>query len=94
MNLAHETFDDLNGVYVIWNSESGRVVRLGSGVIRDRLSKHRVDKVISKYKSLSVSWAKVHALQMEGVEAYLSDEYEPLIGERFPDRTRIKVNLI
>jgi hypothetical protein len=30
---------------------------------------------------------------MGGVEKYLSDFYKPAIGERFPERTPIKVNL-
>jgi hypothetical protein len=30
---------------------------------------------------------------MEGVEKYLADELDPNVGERFPDRTPISVNL-
>jgi len=30
---------------------------------------------------------------MEGVEKYLADTLSPVVGERFPDRTPIKVNL-
>lgn len=91
MNLNHEHFIELKGVYAIWSNKT--VVRLGSGLIKSRIIDHRNNIDISKYPDLKVTWAKVNSSQMEGVEKYLSDTLNPAIGERFPERTPIKVNL-
>ena len=91
LNLDHEVFNNLRGVYIIWNNDT--VVRVGSGIIRDRIAAHREDEEITAYNNLVVTWARVNANQMEGVEKYLADRYNPAVGERFPDRTPISVNL-
>lgn len=91
LNLAADLFKDLKGVYIIWIGK--QVVRLGSGIIKDRIATHRKDKAITAYKNLRVTWAKVNANQMEGVEKYLADTLKPAIGDAFPDRTPIPVNL-
>lgn len=80
------------GVYIIWNID-GKVVRLGQGVISDRLSDHRRDPKITRHGLLHVTWARVAPNDLDGVEAYLADVYGPLVGERFPDVTPIPVNL-
>jgi len=90
VNLDNDHFNNLRGVYIIWNSDT--VVRVGSGIIKDRIAAHREDDEISDYDNLKVTWAKVNATQMEGVEKYLADELDPAVGERFPDRTAISVN--
>lgn len=91
LNLDHEHFTELKGVYIIWSNNI--VVRLGSGLIKNRINDHRENIEICKYPDLKVTWAKVNGNQMGGVEKYLSDFYKPAIGERFPERTPIKVNL-
>lgn len=91
VNLDDAHFKDLKGVYIIWSGQ--RVVRLGSGVIRDRLKDHRDNPEIKKHPDLYVTWARVNANQMEGVEKYLADMLDPIVGERFPERTPIEVNL-
>ncbi len=81
------------GVYLIWDSE-GRPIRLGQGVIADRLEEHRNNPEIMKYgNDLLVTWASIPARQMDGVENYLEQQYSPLVGERFPSATPISVNL-
>ena len=90
VNLSHEHFNDLHGVYIIWSGET--VVRIGSGEIKDRIADHRNNQEITDYPNLKVTWAKVKANQMQGVEKYLADTLNPEIGERFPDRTPIDVN--
>lgn len=92
LNLSHELFEDLKGVYVIW-SAGDDVIRVGSGDIKDRVAAHRKDNDITEYPNLLVTWAKVPEDKMEGVEKYLADKYEPKVGERFPKRTPIPVNL-
>ena len=91
LNLDHEHFNNLKGVYIIWFNNTA--VRLGSGIIKDRISDHRTNTDISKYSNLKVTWTNVNANQMEGVEKYLADSLNPIVGERFPDRTPIEVNL-
>lgn len=91
LNLSHEHFDNLSGVYVIW---SGKItVRVGSGVIRDRIADHRNDQHILAFPNLMVAWAQVNRNQMLGVEKYLSDILQPKVGERFPNVAPIIVNL-
>jgi len=92
LDITKDHFKDLKGVYVIWNDEDN-AVRVGSGIIKDRIADHRKDKEITAYKNLKVTWAEVNGNQMEGVEKYLADELEPVVGERFPKRTPISVNL-
>lgn len=91
LNLDHEIFENLKGVYIIWSHKN--VIRLGSGTIKERLKEHRENPEITEYPDLKVTWAKVNANQMEGVEKYLADKLKPLVGERFPNRIPIKVNL-
>lgn len=86
------------GAYLIFYlgsaQENGRVVRVGQGNVAERLASHRQDPKVTAYKSkgLLVTWAIVHGQQQDGVEKYLSDFFDPLIGERFPNRVPIEVN--
>mgnify|MGYP000170270876 CR=1 FL=1 len=91
LNIDSDGFKDKKGVYIILSGET--VVRVGSGIIKNRIVDHRDNPEIIKYPNLKVTWAKVNANQMEGVEKYLSDVLSPVIGERFPDRNPIEVNL-
>jgi len=83
------------GVYFIWHQgDSSRVVRVGSGNIRNRLTEHRSDEETRAYEHLGlvVTWAEVPNSQAPGVEWYLGNWHKPLVGERFPDATPITVN--
>jgi len=91
LKLDGDDLKDLKGVYVIWNDDG--IVRVGSGIIKDRIAAHRNDEEITAYDDLKVTWAKVNANQMEGVEKFLADHYSPAVGDAFPDRTPIPVNL-
>jgi len=95
VDLSHDAFNG-GGVYIIWHGgEEARVVYVGQGVLRDRLSDHRDDARIQAYAHLTLyaTWAAVQADQRDGVEAYLSQECAPLVGERRPAATPISVNL-
>ena len=53
---------DTKGVYVIWHSASGKVIRIGQGDIKNRLSQHRRDPAILRHRgeaTLLVSWAEI-----------------------------------
>ncbi|GFP25849.1 hypothetical protein HKBW3S25_01330, partial [Candidatus Hakubella thermalkaliphila] len=71
-------------------------VRVGQGVIRERLTAHRNDSDILAYRShgLYVTWAKVSASQRDGVERYLAERLNPKVGISFPDVVPIPVNLL
>lgn len=86
---------DTHGVYIIWHGGNpGRVVRVGQGDIKDRLTKHRSDPKILAYRKLEllVTWAWVSSSQRDGVERYLAEKWRPLVGDAFPDVLPIAVN--
>jgi hypothetical protein len=95
-NLDLDSVGDIGGVYVIWHEGNpGRVVRVGQGRIKDRLSAHRNDREILAYRrngTLRVTWASVSSNQRDGVERYLSDQWSPLVGVAFPDARPVAVN--
>jgi hypothetical protein len=81
---------------VIWHGgQSPRWVRIGQGNIAERLTAHRSDPKILLYRSqtLFVSWAVVDPSKVDRVEAFLAKQCNPLVGDRFPDRIPIPVNL-
>ena len=85
-----------NGVYVIWHSGNpGRVVYVGQGDIATRLQCHRNNDDIIHYSQrgeLLVTWAVLPAHLMSGVERYLADTWNPLVGDAYPDVAPIAVN--
>ncbi len=96
VDLTHSHFDNLGGVYIIWHGgTSPATVRVGQGMIRDRLTAHRNDVAITKYRDqgLFVTWAKVPVDQRDGVERYLADRLQPEVGTVFPGATPVPVNL-
>lgn len=82
----------VNGVYAIWQG-GGPYVRVGQGDIAARLTAHRNDPSITKYNNLYVTWAAVPSWQIDGVERYLYDVCQPLVGDRAPAVSAIAVNL-
>lgn len=93
VNLTNVT---THGVYIIWHEGNpSRVVRIGQGDIAARLAAHRFDLEILRYRrigALRVTWAAVSAVQRDGVETYLADQYPPLVGDAFPHAVPIAVN--
>lgn len=85
-----------SGVYIIWHGGNpGKVVYVGQGApVADRLADHQKDARIQAYagKGLYVTWASVSATQRDGVERYLADEWNPLVGDAHPDVNPIAVN--
>lgn len=97
VNLEHGHFNNMAGVYVIFwlAGPKPTVVRVGSGIIKDRLKAHREDAAILRYKDngLAVTWAAVPPSMREGVERFVSDSVNPLVRERSPDVQPVSVNL-
>lgn len=89
------------GVYVIWQYRplynDKRVIKVGQGVIKQRLSEHRNNSNITQYAQggniLFVTWAQVGENDVDGVEVYLGNNLQPIIGERFPNCNEIMVNI-
>lgn len=84
---------DTVGVYIIWMR--GKVVRVGQGRVADRLLAHRQDPLVTQFRphGLYVTWASVPAHYLDGVERYLANHYNPMVGDRFPEVAPIVVNL-
>lgn len=95
LDLDQRHFDNLEGVYIIWNGNTyDNVVRVGQGIIKDRLSAHRIDREILAYSQngLLVTWAVVDTRYRDGVERYLAETFNPEVGNRFPLVPSIMVN--
>jgi hypothetical protein len=95
LKLKNEHFDNLTGVYVIWSGyDMINVVCVGKGIIRDELIKKKIDKKILMYgPDLFVTWAAVPEFSLDGVEAFLYKELNPIIYQNISGRDFTTVNL-
>jgi len=96
INLNHNHFDGMRGVYIIWyGGKKPAVLKIGQGIIRDRLGENKEDYVVAAYcqYGLYVTWAKVAEDDCDGVERYIGEALKPIIGRRLPDVQPIEVNL-
>lgn len=95
LNLNHDHFNGLEGVYIIWHGgPNASVVRIGQGAISDRLKAHRQDPQILEFKDfgLFATWAEVAPVYRDGIERYLAEKWNPKVGDKFPDARPIVVN--
>lgn len=95
LNLDHNHFNDLEGVYIIWHgAPNPAVVCVGQGNIRERLRDHRKEQEILAYtgSGLYTTWSSLDKYLRDGVERYLVEKWKPKIGNRFPDVNPIAVN--
>ncbi len=86
----------LQGVYLIWQNTSQRVIYGGSGTIRPRLEYHRGNPEILNHRGegmLLVSWARVDREYMRRVERFLHLHYRPLASHQIPADSEVAVNL-
>ena len=87
VDLNSSYFTDLEGAYIIWRAHGiiPVAVYAGQGIIKNRLYSHRNDPRIfqynSKAKPLYVAWAEVPKEHRTGVEMFLHNELNPLVGE-------------
>lgn len=96
LDLSHPHFGNLEGVYIVWHGGPGAsVVRVGQGLIRERLSSHRADPQILAFaeNGLFATWAAVSHEYRDGVERFLAEKLRPKIGSAFPEVVPIQVNL-
>ena len=87
VDLNSSDFADLEGVYIIWRAYGiiPKAVYAGQGIIKNRLYAHRNNPDILQYHSeknpLYVAWAEVSRVHRTGVEMFLHNELNPLVGE-------------
>ena len=96
VNLSHDHFKDLEGVYIIWHGgQEPATVYVGQGNIKERLSSHRNDYRIQLYAYLGlfVTWARADNLIRDGIELFLIDSLHPKVSQVAPSAYSIGVNL-
>lgn len=96
INLEHSLFDGIKGIYIIWfGGRKPTILKVGKGVIRERLSEHREDYILASYSQygLYTTWAEVVDKDCDGVAKYLEETLKPLMGTRMHEVPSIKVNL-
>lgn len=100
IDLDSYCFDhDLRGVFIIWTAptetEEGRVIYVGHGVLKIQLGKIRDEPFLSRYdnRDLLVTWAEVDHGHEASVEAYLVTMLNPVFGERHSNAIQTMVNL-
>ena len=98
LNLDHNYYNNFKGVYIIWywnNFGHPITVKIGQGVIKDRLAAHRRDPQIQAYAhmNLLVTWTNIPPYLLDGVEAYLGKALNPRVGSLFPNAKPIPVEL-
>lgn len=97
LDLNHEHFNDMEGVYVIWQGQENPVaLRVGQGLIRESLASERNNKDLLAYRDqhvLYVTWAEVNPRFRDGVLRYISEALKPELENSYPDVPPIGVNL-
>jgi len=97
LDLHHEHFNDMEGVYVIWQGEENPVaLRVGQGLIRECLARERNKRDLWAYREqheLYVTWAKVNPRFRDSVLRYVSEALKPELEYGYPNVPPIRVNL-
>jgi hypothetical protein len=99
LDLAHNHFDDMAGVYVIWyqdENENPVCLKVGEGFIRDCLIEELYDQDLQAHRQkqeLFVTWAKVGPPFCSCVVKYVIEALEPELRCTCPDAEAIEVNL-
>ncbi len=80
---------------MIWSeNDKKKIVNIGQGVIRNKLIELQKNKKVQSYgPDLFVTWAVVPRASLEGVEAFLCNELNPIIHQSISCRDFVKVNL-
>ena len=91
----------ISGVYILWTGIDNRtVLKVGSGIIKDKLEAHLRDPEVQAYKPtrLYVTWAStlsvIGATEIQkGAEKFLDIVFKPKLAEHLPDVDLVMVNL-
>jgi CheY-like chemotaxis protein len=97
LDLDHRHFNDMEGVYVIWQGEENPVaLRAGQGLIRNSLARERNDKDLlahTENRELYVTWAEVNPRFRDGVLRYISEALKLELEGSYPDVRPVRINL-
>ena len=96
LDLDHEHFADMEGVYVIWQGEENPIaLRVGHGFIRECLAREKSDKDLLAYlqDEIYVTWAKIDRKFCSGIVRYIANILRPELDSSSPDFEPIKVNI-
>ena len=96
LNLSHDHFKNLGGVYIIWHSgEHPWTVCVGHGIITECLAEHRQDDDILRFshQGLFVTWTPLDKNFRNGVKRFLAESLQPKVGTNHPTDLPIQVNL-
>jgi two-component system alkaline phosphatase synthesis response regulator PhoP len=96
LDLDHEHFNDMEGVYVLWQGEENPVaLRVGHGLIRECLAKEQNDEDLLAYlqNGIYVTWAKVDRRFSGGIVRYIEDILQPELDSSSPDAEPIRINI-
>ncbi|RPI75532.1 MAG: hypothetical protein EHM47_02400 [Ignavibacteriales bacterium] len=95
INLDNTHFDSLTGVYLIWQGKDKRnVIKIGSGAIRECLTNMKKNTEVQKFApDLFVTWASVPLKSLNGVEAFLNNEFHPRLSGSLNAPDLININL-
>ncbi|RKU20986.1 hypothetical protein C6499_22465 [Candidatus Poribacteria bacterium] len=93
-------FEHLRGVYIIWYKKGKRAVTVYAGkakltLIKERLKEHRDDPEIMTYapRHLYVAVAPALIHYIDGIERFLHDTLQPLVGEQSTHSVPLPVSL-
>ena len=85
------------GVYVIWHGGTKpRTIRVGYGPLAGRLSAHRSETGLLRYRQfgpLYVSWAAVPETSMQGVAKFVGSRLRPTFEDRLALAVAIPASL-
>ena len=81
VNLSNQ---NISGVYIIWHNNTGIVLYIGQGNIKERLSAHRLDDSILQFRGTGVlltTWARVDDFEKRRqIERYLHNQLNPMLS--------------
>lgn len=92
----------ISGVYIIWTGTDNNrtVLKVGSGIIKDKLAVHLKDPEIQAYQPtrLYVTWGSTVSTIgpqeiQKGIEKFLEIVFKPKLGADSPDVDLVMVNL-
>lgn len=92
---------NISGIYIIWTGIDNRtVLKVGSGIIKDKLEAHLRDPEVQAYKPtrLYVTWASTLSVIgaediQKGAEKFLDIVFKPKLAAHLPDVDLVMVNL-
>ena len=96
VNLNHEHFNGLEGVYVIWHGgPKAHTVIVGQGNIRESFIAYRSDPRVQNFASFGIfgTWASVPRESRDGIQTYLTTRLTPLVTDKPSSGVPIEVNL-